>query len=141
MNAGKSGGSRGHPRGAGRIGADRAEEAVGEGAELAHDGDGGHLGMLAALAEAFLEGSEGRVGADRGERGHVDDATLLGGQQILFEGLDLALEEGSQLAQMTQHRRGGRGLGTIRHYPSTRPRSRGPRAAMQLGGRSVGGQT
>ena len=55
-----------------------AEEGVGEGDELAHDGDEGHHGQLAALAEALVEGRQGRVAADRGERGHVGDATRLG---------------------------------------------------------------
>ena len=47
------------------------EEGVGEGDEFAHDGDEGQLGLLAAVAEALVEGGQGRVEAGRGEGGHV----------------------------------------------------------------------
>ena len=53
----RGGSSRHRCRGRGRLpAAVRAEEGVAEGDELAHDGDKGHLGLLAALAEALLEG-------------------------------------------------------------------------------------
>lgn len=51
-----------------------AEEGVGEGDGLAYDGDEGHVGLLAMIAEALAEGGQGRVAPDRGDRGHVDRA-------------------------------------------------------------------
>ena len=55
---------------------DCAEEGVGEGDDLVHDGDQGQFRLLAAVAEALVEGGQGRVAADCGACGHVA-ATLV----------------------------------------------------------------
>ena len=51
----------GPPRGARKTAREAvgAEDGVGEGDELAHDGDEGHLGFLAAVAEALVKAAKG----------------------------------------------------------------------------------
>ena len=53
----------------------RAERGVGEADEFAYDDNEDHLGVVAALAEAFVERGQRWVAAGRGESGHADHAT------------------------------------------------------------------